>query len=257
MSQRSPTSSVHSTEIPSDLLAAAAQRRAQNAQPTPEAQRIQEYELRQAFRRLIDPGILRPNSKDVALASLNTLLTISENLLREPENPKFQQFKSTNDTIKRRLIDPKGALEYAIALGFRPEVQNFQPYYRFNPRKTLDLRIGAAILKETVDLEKDKQERSNQAKREEKAVAMAAANNIKLAFLDDRKTKMLRDQRDRERREARAAAVARGEVEETPQAISSSIGDMPGTGQSLMPLQPNVSMDSPPAYDDSEDEMRI
>jgi hypothetical protein len=68
---------------------------------------------------------------------------------------------------------------------------------------------------------------------------------------------MLRDQRDRERREARAAAVARGEVEQTPQAISSSIGDMPGTGQSLMPLQPDVSMDRPPAYDDSEDEMRI
>lgn len=45
-----------------------------------------------------------------------TLLTISENLLREPENPKFQQFKATNDTIKRRLIDPKGALEYAIAV---------------------------------------------------------------------------------------------------------------------------------------------
>jgi hypothetical protein len=76
MSQRSPTSSVHSTEIPSDLLAAAAQRRAQNAQPTPEAQRIQEYELRQAFRRLIDPGILRPNSKDVALASLNVHISV-------------------------------------------------------------------------------------------------------------------------------------------------------------------------------------
>lgn len=45
---------------------------------------------------------------------LQTLLTISENLLREPDNPKFQQFKPTNNIIKRDLVDPKGTLEYAI-----------------------------------------------------------------------------------------------------------------------------------------------
>jgi hypothetical protein len=45
---------------------------------------------------------------------LQTLLAISENLLREPDNPKFQQFKPTNSIIKRDLVDPKGALEFAI-----------------------------------------------------------------------------------------------------------------------------------------------
>jgi PUB domain len=45
---------------------------------------------------------------------LQTLLTISENLLREPDNPKFQQFKPTNNIVKRDLVDPKGTLEYAI-----------------------------------------------------------------------------------------------------------------------------------------------
>ena len=64
---------------------------------------------------------------------------------------------------------------------------------------------------------------------------------------------MLRDQRDRERREARAAAAARGEVEPTSETIQSSIGDMPGTGQSLMPLQPDAVMDSPPAYEEDDD----
>jgi hypothetical protein len=57
---------------------------------------------------------------------------------------------------------------------------NFQPYYRFNSRKMVDLRIGAAILKEAVDLEAEKQERLNQSKREEKALAAAAANNVRL-----------------------------------------------------------------------------
>jgi len=251
MSERSMSTvnSTRSPEIATDLLATAAQRRAEDANLSPEAQSMQEYETRQAFRRLIDPGILRPNSKDVATASLKTLLTISQNLLREPENPKFQQFKATNDTIKRRLIDPKGALEYAIALGFRPEVENFQPCYRFNERKMTDLRIGAAMLQEAIDLEVTKQERLERSKKEQKAIAAAAANNIKLAFLDDRKTKMLRDQRDRERREARAAAVARGDAQSPP--LSPVSQDMPGTGQSLVTLRSDVTMDS---YGDDSNE---
>ena len=34
---------------------------------------------------------------------------MAENILREPDNPKYQMFK-------RRLIQPKGALEYALAV---------------------------------------------------------------------------------------------------------------------------------------------
>jgi len=45
---------------------------------------------------------------------IQTLLTIADNLLRDPENPKFKQFKSTNVVIQRELIKPKGAIEYAI-----------------------------------------------------------------------------------------------------------------------------------------------
>lgn len=84
-------------------------------------------------------GIHRGNSQEIAFASIKvhihssfpyriilasfifihfiqTLSTIAENLLREPDNAKFQQFKPTNTTIKHRLVDPKGTLEYAIAV---------------------------------------------------------------------------------------------------------------------------------------------
>lgn len=74
MSEKSPTSSIHSKDIAADLLAAAAQRRAETTGAPPEVINIQEHELRQAFRRLIDPGILRPNSKEVAMASLKVLV---------------------------------------------------------------------------------------------------------------------------------------------------------------------------------------
>ncbi|KZP15642.1 hypothetical protein FIBSPDRAFT_665209, partial [Athelia psychrophila] len=125
-----------------------------------EMQSLQEYELRPSFRRLIDPGIIRMNPKDTATSSLKTLLAISENILRDPENPKYLQFQATNDTIKKRIFEPKGALEYAIALGFQPEVEDLQPYYRFNPEKMIDLRVGAAILKEAIELDTEKQERA-------------------------------------------------------------------------------------------------
>ncbi|KAJ7682770.1 hypothetical protein DFH06DRAFT_1464410 [Mycena polygramma] len=190
--------------------AAAAERRLQQHQG-PSASELQfsgaEHDLRQKFRRLIDPGILRPNAKDQALASLKTLLVISENLLREPENPKFQQFKPTNSLIKRNLIDPKGTVEYARELGFYPEVKDFQPYYIFNPRKMQHLRIGADMLREAVSL--GEETRAAQAKKEEKALAEAAAEKIRLAFEDDRKMKLLRDELEKERRDARIAAAAR------------------------------------------------
>jgi len=174
------------------------------------AQLMHEHEKRQLFRRLIDPGIFRPNSREVAMNALKTLSMIAENMLREPENPKYRSFKRENDTIKRRLIEPKGALEYALELGFRPKVVDFQSHYVFGPSHTEDLRIGAAMLKEALDRETAKEEREVRNREEQKAAAAAVARNVKLAFLDDRKNKMMHDEMERARREAREAAAATG-----------------------------------------------
>ncbi|KAF8076433.1 hypothetical protein FPV67DRAFT_1618182 [Lyophyllum atratum] len=244
-----PSSPAPSPSISADALAAAAERRARQLSSQPSAaQMAAEHERRQAFRRLIDPGILRPNSKDQATASLKTLFTIAENLLREPDNPKYQQFKPTNNTIKKNLVDPKGTLEYAIELGFRPEVQNFQPFYTFNPKRMGDLEIGTAILKEFVDLESERAERAARSKVDQKAVAAA----VKLAYMDDRKSKLLHDEREKERRAARAAAIARqAELQGNPPIVTtresatpSPTTSMPGSGHTL-------SGDGPPPYDDS------
>ncbi|KAJ6599035.1 hypothetical protein DFH09DRAFT_1303593 [Mycena vulgaris] len=172
-----------STSISGSNLAAAAERRLQQHQgPSPAELQFSgaEHDLRQKFRRLIDPGILRPNPKQQALASL-----------------------------KRDLIDPKGTVEYARELGFYPEVEDFQPFYTFNPRRMDHLRIGADMLREAIALESEKQARAVQSKKEEKAVADAAAEKIRLAYEDDRKMKLLRDQLEKERRDARIAAAAR------------------------------------------------
>jgi len=227
----SPTAS--EPTISADALAEAAERR--TGQATPQltaAQLAAEHEHRQKFRRLIDPGITRPNPRDKAFSSLKTLLTISDNLLRDLENPKYQRFKPTNTLIKRELVDRKGALEYAIELGFRPEVVDFQPYYTFNKRNLQDLRVGNTILKEYLAVEIEKEERSARAKKSEKESHDAVAEKVKLAFMDDRKSRMLRDEMEREQRGARAAAAAQREAAKAAKPRTND-NAMPGGGQTL------------------------
>ena len=59
------------------LADAAARRHASTATGVSSAQLMQEHEKRQNFRRLIDPGIFRPNSKQVAMDSLKVRRTCS------------------------------------------------------------------------------------------------------------------------------------------------------------------------------------
>ena len=44
------------------------------------------------------------------------MLKLAENIINNPEEAKYQRFKPTNGTIKRTLVDPKGTLEYAVAV---------------------------------------------------------------------------------------------------------------------------------------------
>jgi len=243
LSSPSPGSPIDS--VSKDALAAAAELRTRQVAPQlTAAQMAAKHEKRQKFRRLLDPGITRPNSREQAFSSLKTLLAITENLLREPNNPKFQQFKPTNSIIKRDLVDPKGALEFAIELGFRGEVQNFQPFYTFNQRHMEDLRIGNNILKEYIDLETEKQERAARSKKNEKASIEAAAEKVKLAFMDDRRTKSLRDEMEKEQRAARGVAAAR---QASPHPITPE-NTMPGSGHVLG--LPTTNPDTPPVYEE-------
>ncbi|KDQ64535.1 hypothetical protein JAAARDRAFT_64380 [Jaapia argillacea MUCL 33604] len=249
----SPTPSSSSDHIRAGI-AAAAERRSQAQIHADEVLHAKEHERRQEFRRLIDPGIFRPNSKETALASIQTLSTLAENLLREPDNPKFQKFKPTNHVIKQRLIDPKGALEYAVGLGFRAEVEDFQPFYVWNKRFMRDLRIGAEVLKEVLQHKTEQEDRIKQWKREEKAAAEAVQRNVKLAFMDDRKTKQILDKRERERQQAKAEAAARGSVSPpgSPNMQATSFDSLPGAGNTVGGRRSSTSSDrglgSPPPY---------
>lgn len=56
------------------------------------------------------------------------------------------------------LFDARGVLLYFYLIFF--EVMDFQSYYVFNPSRMADLRVGAAMLREALDRETQKEERS-------------------------------------------------------------------------------------------------
>ena len=39
---------------------------------------------------------------------------LSENIINHPEEEKYHRFKPTNTAIRKKIVDPKGTLEYAV-----------------------------------------------------------------------------------------------------------------------------------------------
>ena len=65
-------------------------------------------------------------------------------------------------------------------MGFRAEVENFQPYYAFHPspKKLDDLRIGASVLEETFDKMARAREQAKLNRVDPKAVTREAALKV-------------------------------------------------------------------------------
>jgi len=182
--------------------------------------------------------------------TLRTLLTIADNILNHPDEEKYRQFKTTNTLIKRTLVDVKGGLEYAVALGFRAEVLNFQPLYVFHPteKRLEDLRIGADVLREFVERKNETADRLAKNRAEEKEAIARAAEVVRLAYDEDRKTKKMRDDMERQRRDAKASAAAAttidNQLEQPAPAVSTT--RLVGGG--------SAGPNSPPPYEDNGDD---
>ncbi|KAF9821167.1 hypothetical protein IEO21_00775 [Rhodonia placenta] len=159
----------------------------------------EDHPRRRHFRRLIDPGIIRSNSTEVTLKALQTMKTLAENILRSPDEVKFHRIKPTNAKILELLINPPGVVEYIREMGFNPEVDEveWQPYYVFHMKRLDDLKMGLAIINETIERESPKQEREERALEEAKAAEAKAKQKIMLKFQDDRLSVRARATRER------------------------------------------------------------
>ncbi|KZP00002.1 hypothetical protein CALVIDRAFT_552866 [Calocera viscosa TUFC12733] len=204
---------------------AAAQARAQAAKEEAAlhvAYHEDNHELRQRFRRLIDPGIMKHNDKKAIGECFNTLLTLADNLAKDPDNPKFQSFKATNKLIKRTLLDVNGGLEYAVELGFRLDVQDLQPVYVFHPipARLTSLRVGAEVIREVTAAREIQEARAAETAKAVKAAKDAAVRKAMLAYEEDRMAVRRRNERESKQREVAAARA--GAAPSSPQFSSDS-----------------------------------
>ena len=65
-------------------------------------------------------------------------------------------------------------------MGFRPEVEDFQPYYKFHKKHLKDLRVGASVLLEALDVQMTKEEKlaaSLKSKKDEEAARVAQVSS--------------------------------------------------------------------------------
>jgi len=187
-----------------------------------EAQARANQDEKRALRRIIYSGIERDNDAKLALESTKVLQKLARNILDHPGEEKYMQFKPTNTTIKRTLIEPKSTLEYAIAIGFRADIKDFQPLYIFSPtpKNVQSLRNGLDCLDEYIAREEVKQANANSAKETLKDVQARQRALVKLAYEDDRKEKQLRDEMERQRRDAVTLSRARAAAESPRQSES-------------------------------------
>lgn len=65
-------------------------------------------------------------------------------------------------------------------MGFRAEVEHFQPFYAFqpSPKKLADLRIGASVLEETLEKMEKAREQAKLNRVDPKAVAREVALKV-------------------------------------------------------------------------------
>lgn len=70
-------------------------------------------------------------------------------------------------------------------MGFRAEVENFQPFYVFHPspKKLADLRIGASVLEETLEKMEKAREQAKLNRVDPKAAAREVALKVCISFL--------------------------------------------------------------------------
>ncbi|KAH6914878.1 hypothetical protein BKA70DRAFT_1257284 [Coprinopsis sp. MPI-PUGE-AT-0042] len=194
--------------------AAAAERRLH--QPAPSTRVQEELRLKDKkdkFGRLIDPGIIRPNGREQVLVSLAMLLKLAQNLINHPDEAKFKRFKANNVKVKKNLIEPKGVLQYAVEMGFREKVEDYEAYYVYHDRFEEDLRMGAEILEAHIALYEDKKELEALEPVRERVLEEAAQRKVKLQIIEDR---IAQKDRSAQTREVSSPEAESSPVERSP-----------------------------------------
>ncbi|KAH9844314.1 uncharacterized protein C8Q71DRAFT_39854 [Rhodofomes roseus] len=131
----------------------------------------------------------------------------AENIVKYPEEEKYRKIKRSGSTFMANVVQPKGALDFFIEVGFREKAMDYQTWVVFHKEYMHDLKLGITLLGEAIEREMPKKEREERARELAKAEEIAAKEKAMKHFIDDRKTV-----RERTLRETAVHARRRGSV---------------------------------------------
>ena len=97
-----------------------------------------------------------------ALAALELLLKLTNNIIANPSEPKYRRFRSNNPKISQTILRCPGGQDVLVALGFRTKVMEFEEHWIAEETSVLmrTLAEAATVLENYCGLERTKVERN-------------------------------------------------------------------------------------------------
>ena len=110
----------------------------------PPPQRMPSSGGSQAAVRALDSKICEEDAP-AALAAIATTITLVNNVINHPDEPKYRKVRSNNPGISKKLLHCPGGQDLLLALGFRTKVMDFEEFWMVDDSPVL-FRVFAECL---------------------------------------------------------------------------------------------------------------
>ncbi len=174
------------------------------AQPSEEDQTVSDN--RKLVARALDTKVSQQDSP-TAMAAIELLLKLANNIIANPDEPKYRQFRSNNPKIRQGVLRCPGGQDVLLALGFRTKVFEFEEHWVADETPVLmrTLAESIVVLENYRGLEQAKIDRLAK----QRAEKLAGAN-------DERQRTLMQIKEDEAERRERARLLHRSTDPQAP-----------------------------------------
>ena len=92
--------------------------------------------------------LVKDNNKYLVMDALNILLKLFENIIKDPNEVKYRNFKISNETLKNKVLNLNHSLSYLESIGYRKKDDEF---YIFDNQNTSNIIIAIDVSKYILD----------------------------------------------------------------------------------------------------------
>ncbi|CAG8582007.1 7066_t:CDS:1 [Paraglomus occultum] len=150
------------------------------------------------------------HNKDPTVAAncVKILQKVVENILTNPDVPKYRSLPSDNARIRRDIREVDGGLDFLLALGFRKKVVSFKESFTLDNDRmdTTKLKIAQTLLNEFVQRAETRRETADRMMMREKIEAQLYEKRVRQDIEEDwnnrrRKSMLARQSQERKKEE--------------------------------------------------------